>query len=97
MADKKKKPAKTVAARSAVKAVPRLYTMLPTDAELVEQLRFRYQREALARTSRAADIAKSEIIRAGIQVLSKMSDDQLYKVVEQVEELPEGRPKKEPE
>jgi hypothetical protein len=97
MADKKKKPVKTVVAQPTVKAVPRLYTMLPTDAELVEQLRFRYQREALARTSRAADIAKSEIIRAGIQVLSKMSDDQLYKVVEQVEELPEGRPKKEPE
>lgn len=97
MADKKKKPVKTVVAQQTVKAVPRLYTMLPTDAELVEQLRFRYQREALARTSRAADIAKSEIIRAGIQVLSKMSDDQLYKVVEQVEELPEGRPKKEPE
>lgn len=95
MTDKNKKSAKTAIAQPAVKAVPRLYTMPPADAELVEQLRFRYQREALARTSKPADIAKSEIIRAGIQVLSKMSDDQLYKVVEQVEELQEGRPKKE--
>ena len=96
MANKKNKPAEVVVvSKVAGKAVPRLYTMLPTDAELVEELRFRYQKEALAKKSKPVDIAKSEIIRAGIHALSKMSNDQLYKAVEQVEELQEGRPPKE--
>lgn len=94
MANKKNKSVETVMAKVAGKAVPRLYTMPPTDAALVEELRFRYQREALAKKSAPVDIAKSEIIRAGIHALSKMSDEQLYKAVEQVEELQEGRPSK---
>jgi hypothetical protein len=61
---------------------------------MIEDLRFRYQKEALAKKSKPVDIAKSEIIRAGIHALSKMSNDQLYKAVEQVEELQEGRPLK---
>jgi hypothetical protein len=95
VANKKNKSVKTVVVQSTRKAVPRLYTMLPTDAELIEKLRFRYQKEALARTSKPADVAKSEIIRAGIHALSKMSNEQLYKAVENVEELQEGRPSKE--
>ena len=96
MANKKNKPVETVVIKTAEKAVPRLYTMLPTDAELIEELRFRYQKEALTKKSKPVDIAKSEIIRAGIHALSKMSNEQLYKAVEQVEELPEGRPRKDP-
>lgn len=94
MANKKNKPVEKVTAQATVKAVPRLYTMLPTEAEMVEDLRFRYQKESLAKKSKPVDIAKSEIIRAGIHALSKMSDEQLYKAVEQVEELQEGRPSK---
>jgi hypothetical protein len=96
VANKKNKPVETVVIKTAEKAVPRLYTMLPTDAELIEELRFRYQKEALTKKSKPVDIAKSEIIRAGIHALSKMSNEQLYKAVEQVEELPEGRPRKDP-
>jgi hypothetical protein len=95
VANKKNKPVKTVVAKTAEKAEPHLYTMPPTDAKLIEELRFRYQKEALAKKSEPVDIAKSEIIRAGIHALSKMSNDQLYKAVEQVEELREGRPRKE--
>jgi hypothetical protein len=94
VANKKKKPVEKVVAQAAMKAVPRLYTMLPREAEMIEDLRFRYQKEALAKKSKPVDIAKSEIIRAGIHALSRMSNDQLYKAVEQVEELKEGRPSK---
>lgn len=94
MANKKNKPVETVAAKADGKAVSRLYTMLLTEADMVEDLRFRYQKEALTKKSKAVDITKSKIIRAGIRALSKMSKDQLYNAVEQVEELQEGRPPK---
>jgi hypothetical protein len=95
VANKKPEPVEMVAAKTAGKAVPRLYTMLPADAAMIEELRFRYQKEALAKKSKPVDIAKSEIIRAGIHALSRMTNNQLYKAVEQVEELQEGRPPKE--
>ena len=87
-----RKPAKL--AGDSGKAVQRQFTMLPADAELIEKLRRRYQQEALKRKAMPVDIAKSEIIRAGIHSLKKMSMDDLYETIENVEELKEGRPKK---
>lgn len=59
-------------------------------------MHFRYQKEALTKKAKPIYIAKSGIIRAGIHALNKMSNDQLYKAVEQIEEPQEGRPPKEP-
>jgi len=67
--------------------------MLPAEVELIEELRLRFQREALVRTSKPVDIARSEVVRAGIHSLSKMKPGKLYKAVEAVEELKEGRRK----
>jgi hypothetical protein len=77
------------------KAVQRQFTMLPSDAELIEKLRRRYQREALRRKATPVDIAKSEVIRAGIHSLKRMSVEDLFETIEDIEELKEGRPKKE--
>ena len=77
------------------KAVQRQFTMLPSDADLIEELRRKYQREALKRKSSPVDIAKSEIIRAGILSLERMSAQDLFEIIEAVEELKEGRPRKE--
>jgi hypothetical protein len=88
-----RKPVK-LAAKSD-KAVQRQFTMLPSDAALIEELRRKYQREALKRKTVPVDIAKSEIVRAGIHSLKKMSGEDLFATIEDVEELKEGRPKKE--
>ena len=88
-----RKPAK-LAAKSD-KAVQRQFTMLPSDADLIEELRRKYQREALKRKTIPVDIVKSEIVRAGIHSLKKMSGEDLFAAIEDVEELKEGRPKKE--
>jgi hypothetical protein len=88
-----RKPAKM--ALSSVKAVQRQFTMLPSDAELIEKLRRKYQREALKRKTVPADIARSEVIRAGIHSLNKLSGEDLFQIIEDVEELKEGRPRKE--
>jgi hypothetical protein len=94
----KKVPTKKVPIRKpmqmAAKAVQRQFTMLPSDSELIDQLRFRYQRQALLVRSEPADIAKSEVVRAGLHSLRTMSDKQLYAEIEAIEELKEGRPKK---
>jgi hypothetical protein len=76
------------------KAVQKQFTMLPAEVDLIEDLRLRFQREALVRTSKPVDIARSEVIRAGIHSLNKMKPGKLYKAVEAVEELREGRRKK---
>lgn len=88
-----RKPAK-LAGRSD-KAVQRQFTMLPSDTELIEKLRRKYQREALKRRKETpADIARSEVIRAGIHSLGKMSVEDLFLTIEDIEELKVGRPKK---
>ena len=71
------------------------FSLLPEDVERIEDLRLRYQRLALERSNRPVDIAKSEIVRAGIYALIKMNDPQFFKRVEEVEELKEGRRPKE--
>jgi hypothetical protein len=88
-----RKPSKI--ARGSDKAVQRQFTMLPSDTELIEKLRRKYQREALKRKKETpADIARSEVIRAGIHSLTKMSGEDLFSTIEAIEELKVGRPKK---
>ena len=88
-----RKPAKLAAKSN--KAVQRQFTMLPSEGELIEKLRRKYQREGLKRKATPIDIVKSEIIRAGILSLDRMSAEDLFEIIEAVEELKEGRPKKE--
>jgi hypothetical protein len=88
-----RKPAKIAVASK--KAVQHQFTMLPSDTELIEKLRRKYQVIALRRKKRAvADIARSEVIRAGIHSLKKMSREDLFSTIERIEELKVGRPKK---
>lgn len=68
--------------------------MLPADVDLIEELRLRFQRESLARTSKPVDINRSEIVRAGIHSLSKLKPEKLYQALEAIEELKEGRRKR---
>ncbi len=78
------------------RAEKRQFTMLPSDDELIEKLRRKYQREALKRNKESpADIARSEVIRAGIHSLKKMSGEDLFSTIENIEELRVDRPKKE--
>src|SRR5689334_13333323 len=76
------------------KAVLKQFTMLPADVELIEELRFRFQQEALNRSSKPVDINRSEIVRAGIHTLNKLRPSKLYQALDAVEELKEGRRKK---
>ncbi len=76
------------------KAVSCQFTMLPSESEMIEEIRCRYQKEALSVSNKPADIVRSEIVRAGIFALSKMSSKDLYKQLEELEILKEGRPKK---
>jgi hypothetical protein len=92
-----RKPAK-LAGKSSVKsdkAVQQQFTMLPSDVELINKLRGKYQREADRRKAPYVEIAKSEVIRAGIHTLKKMNREELYTAIENIEVLKEGRPKKE--
>ena len=86
-----RKPSK-IAAKKAVKSQ---FTMLPSDTDLIEKLREKYQRVALKKKKEMpADIARSEVVRAGIHSLTKMSAEELFLTIEDVEELKVGRPKK---
>ncbi|CAN5140258.1 hypothetical protein BH20ACI1_BH20ACI1_08170 [soil metagenome] len=76
------------------KAVSCQFTMLPLESELIEDIRHRYQKEAITITNKPVDIVRSEIVRAGILALSKMSPKDLYQQLEEVPILKEGRPKK---
>lgn len=73
------------------KAKPRQFTLLPEDIEQIESLRSRYQKLALAKSDKPADIVKSEIVRAGIYALRQLNDNQFFKTVEKLEVLKEGR------
>ena len=76
------------------KAVQQQFTMLPSDVELIDQLRKKYRREADKIKATYVEIAKSEVVRAGIHVLKKMNREELYAAIENIEVLKEGRPKK---
>ena len=75
------------------KAVSCQFTMLPSESELIEEIRVRYQKEALSVSNKPADIVRSEIVRAGIWALNNMSSEDLYKHLDNLETLKEGRPK----
>ena len=68
------------------------FTLPPEDIDLIEELRSRYQTEEKKTNEGYVDVAKSEIIRAGLKALSKMADSKLKKVVNEVEKLKQGRP-----
>lgn len=70
------------------------FTLLPGDIERIERQRSRYQRLALAKSDAPVDIAKSEIVRAGISALMSLSDQQFFKHVESRAVLNKGRPAK---
>lgn len=71
------------------------FSMLPSEIGLIQALRRRYQRRSLAaHKDSPADVTKSEIVRAGLAVLNGMSDEDLFKAVEGLAELKEGRPPK---
>jgi hypothetical protein len=91
-----RKPPQRKPSKIAVKkAVQRQFTMLPSDTELIEKLRRKYQDEAGKRKKGTpVDIARSEVIRAGIHSLRKMSAEELFSTIEDVEVLKVGRPKK---
>ena len=71
------------------------YSIPPEDIDLIETLRSRYQSLALKKKSNVpADIAKSEIVRAGVHALKNLSDSQFYKAIESLQRLSKGRPEK---
>jgi hypothetical protein len=71
------------------------FSMLPSEVDLIQALRRRYQRRSLAaHKDSPADVTKSEIVRAGLAVLKDMSDEDLFNAVEELTELKEGRPSK---
>ena len=70
------------------------FSLPPEDVEHIERLRARYQKLALEKSDKPADIVKSEIVRAGIHALIKLSDTQFFKCIENLEVLQEGRPPK---
>lgn len=77
------------------KAAKPHYSIPPEDIDLIENLRSRYQTLALKKKSNVpADIAKSEIVRAGVHALNNLSDSQFYKVIESLQRLNKGRPAK---
>ena len=77
------------------KAAKPHYSIPPEDIDLIETLRSRYQTLALEKKSNIpADIAKSEIVRAGVHALNNLTDAQFYKVIESLQRLSRGRPEK---
>ena len=70
------------------------FSLLPQDEELINSLRLRYQKIAVPNSNKPIEITKSEIVRAGIHYLKTLNNSQLIKAIDTIEELKEGRPKK---
>jgi hypothetical protein len=64
----------------------RTFTIPTSDLELLQQIRKRYLKAG-------EDVNKSEIVRAGIHVLSKMSDQDLIKNISSIPKYTVGRQK----
>ncbi|MFL6333063.1 MAG: hypothetical protein ACJ754_06930 [Pyrinomonadaceae bacterium] len=95
MARKQTTPAKEEGPPGPERAQTASFSMLPSEIDLIQDLRRRYQRRCLtAHKDSPADVTKSEIVRAGLTTLKGMSDDDLFKAVEDLTELKEGRPPK---
>jgi hypothetical protein len=70
------------------------YSMPDADVQIIEALRFRYQKLSLSEEKNVpVDISKSEIVRAGINVLNKLNDSQFIKAINNLDKLPKGRKK----
>jgi hypothetical protein len=61
------------------------FTMPENDYELIELLRQRCLKNGVS-------VTKSEVFRAGLHVLSKMSNEALLDAMEQLEKIKTGRP-----
>lgn len=70
------------------------FSLLPEEEDLINSLRLRYQKIAIPDSKKPVEITKSEIVRAGIHHLETLNNSQLIKAINSVEELKEGRPKK---
>lgn len=70
------------------------FTLSPEDVVLIDELRIRYQKILVPGTDEYVEVAKSEIVRAGLRALGEMSDKKLRRAVQEIEKLQEGRPKK---
>jgi hypothetical protein len=69
-----------------VNVVRDTFTLPENDYELIERCKTKLLENKISAT-------KSEIIRAGLIILSKLSDNELVKSVELVEKVKTGRPK----
>lgn len=92
MAAKKNKSV-TANSSSPPKAKRCQFTLPPDDVGLIDKLRKRYQDLTLPESETYVEVAKSEVVRAGLQALNEMSDKKLQKAIASIEKLPEGRPK----
>jgi hypothetical protein len=61
------------------------FTLPENDYELIEQLRQRSLKNGI-------NVTKSEVFRAGLHALTKMSDKEFIKIVEGLEKIKTGRP-----
>ncbi len=84
--EKKKKKEKKDAGK--VKVVRDSFTMPQTDYELIAVLKQKALKAGLQK------VKKSELLRAGLQVLDKLSAAQLERTVAALEKIKTGRPKK---
>jgi predicted transglutaminase-like cysteine proteinase len=82
------KAKKKVAAKvnQKVKVVRDSFTMPQSDYSKLEELKLACLKEGIS-------VKKSELLRAGLSVLSKLSMAQLKKTIAQVEQIKTGRPK----
>ena len=86
-AAKPKKDKKEKKAGSKTKVVRDSFTMPQADYDLIAELKQRCQKQDL-------HVKKSELLRAGLQVLNELSAAQLKLVLSGLEKIKTGRPKK---
>lgn len=82
---KKSRPEKK--AEGKVKVVRDSFTMPQSDYDMIAQLKQKALKSGV-------HVKKSELLRAGLQALSKLSAAQLQKAVSSLEKIKTGRPKK---
>ena len=83
---KPEKKHKKKSAAAKVKVIRDSFTMPQSDYSKLGELKRACQKAGL-------DVKKSELLRAGLQVLVKLSTAQLKKTIGQIEHIKTGRPK----
>jgi hypothetical protein len=82
-----KKPKKDKKAEGKVKVVRDSFTMPQADYDLIAELKLKAQTAGL-------HVKKSELLRAGLQAVAKLSAAQLKRAVAGLEKIKTGRPSK---